>query len=258
MLHASSDHEIIGHVMLKDEPHALNVVAGITPVAKAGQIAEVKTLLLALCDTSSGKSNLAGHECLATTLRLMVEKDARAAEHIICLTVLLYNPIAIEFSHSVRGIGMERCILVLRHFFDLSIKLGSGSLVDATRILKMIGSHGLEDTKHTRSIDISRKLGGIETYLNMALCCKIVDFSRLHLVDNLHKAHRIAHISIMEVELGVALKVSNTLTIVNRTAADDAMHFITLADKELRQIRTVLASDARDKGDFSLCHNITY
>ena len=131
---------------------------------------------------------------------------------------------------------MERCILVLRHFLDLSIKFGGGSLIDATRILKMIGTHGLKDTKYTRGIDISRKLGGIETYLHMALCSEIVDFSRLHLVDNLHKAHRIAHISIMQVELGVALKVGNTLTIVNRTAANDAMHFITLTDKELRQI----------------------
>ena len=62
--------------MLEYEPHALDIVLGIAPVAEGVEVAQIEAVLLALCDACGSKSDLAGHEGLTSALRLVVEEDA--------------------------------------------------------------------------------------------------------------------------------------------------------------------------------------
>ena len=48
----------------------------------------------------------------------------------------------------------------------------------------------------------------------MALGCEVVNLCGLTLVHNLDDAHRVAEISIVEVEIGLAFQMSDTLTVV--------------------------------------------
>ena len=65
--------EVFGGVVLQDEPHALDVVFGISPVAPGIQIAQIQLVLLALCDSCRCKCDLSGNEGLSAALGLMVE-----------------------------------------------------------------------------------------------------------------------------------------------------------------------------------------
>ena len=102
MLHACGDDEVFRGVVLEDEPHAFYIILGIAPVAKRIEVAEIEAVLFALSDTGSSKGDLAGDEGLASAFGLMIEEDAGAAEHIICLTILLNYPISIELCHCIR------------------------------------------------------------------------------------------------------------------------------------------------------------
>ena len=145
----------------------------------------------------------------------MVEEDAGAAEHAIRLTVFLHNPKAVELGDGIGTVRMERCILVLRHFFHLAIKFRSRSLIDLTRLLQMVGSYGFEHSENAHSIDICRKLWGIEADLNVALSCQIVYLCRLHQADQLDEGHRVAHVGIVKMEMRLAFQMSDAFTEVN-------------------------------------------
>ena len=68
VLHACGDDEVLGLIVLQDEPHALNIVLSITPVAEGIEVAQVEAVLLALCDACGCESDLAGDESLASAL----------------------------------------------------------------------------------------------------------------------------------------------------------------------------------------------
>ena len=99
--------------MLQHEPHALDIVTGIAPVAQGTEIPEVELVLLASGDTSSGEGDLAGDEGLATALTLVVEEDAVDGKHTVALAVVLRDPEAVELSYPIGGARIERCRLTL-------------------------------------------------------------------------------------------------------------------------------------------------
>ena len=157
VLHTGGDDKVLGTVVLQYEPHALHIVLGIAPVAEGVKVAQVEALLQALADAGGGEGDLAGDEGLATTLALVVEEDAAAAEHIVSLTVLLDNPEAVELGHGIGTVGMEGGVLVLGDFFYLAIELGGRGLIDAAGLLQMAGAHGLEHAENTGGIHICGK-----------------------------------------------------------------------------------------------------
>ena len=67
VLHSGGNDEVLGTVVLQDEPHALYIVLGIAPVAEAVHIAQVEAVLQALADAGGSKGDLAGDEGLTTT-----------------------------------------------------------------------------------------------------------------------------------------------------------------------------------------------
>ena len=122
VLFAGGDDEVFGLVLLQDEPHAFNVVFGVAPVAQRAEVAEVELVLLALGDAGGGEGDLARHEGLAAAFALVVEEDAGAGVHAVCLAVFLDDPKAVEFGDGVGGVWVEGGVLVLGHFLDFAVK----------------------------------------------------------------------------------------------------------------------------------------
>ena len=62
---AGRQHVVVGLVLLQDPPHALDIVAGVAPVALGVEIAEIERLLVAELDRRHRARDLAGDEGLA-------------------------------------------------------------------------------------------------------------------------------------------------------------------------------------------------
>ena len=85
----------------------------------------------------------------------------------------------------------------------------------------------------------------------MALGREIVDFVRLHLLDDADEAARIRHVTVMQNEPAVFLvrvlvQMVDTVGIEQRGAPLDAVDFVTLVEQEFRQIGAILSGYARD------------
>ena len=258
MLHACGDDVVLGLAGLEDEPHALDVVLGVAPVAEGVEVAKVELVLQALGDAGGGEGDLAGDEGLATALALVVEEDAVAAEHAVGVAVLLDDPEAVLLGDGVGAEGVEGGVLVLRHFLDLAVELGGGGLVDLAAIGEAHLADGIDDAEHADGIDIGGELGGVETDLHVALGGEVVDLRGAHVGDDADDGHGVAEVGIVEVEVGAALEVGDALAVIDGGAADDAMDVIAFVEEEFGEVGAVLARDARDEGNVLFAHKIRF
>jgi hypothetical protein len=109
---------------------------------RRGETFVTRKITLAAARIAQGKQeklylgNFTCYESFSTTFRFMVEQDTRATIHIISLAVFLHNPETIQFGHCIRAVRMERCVFILRHFFHLSVKFRSRSLIDTASIFQ--------------------------------------------------------------------------------------------------------------------------
>ena len=258
VLHARGDDEVLGLAGLEDEPHTLDVVLGVAPVAEGVEVAKVKFVLQTLGDAGGGEGNLARDEGLATALALMVEEDAVAAEHAVGVAVLLDDPEAVLLGDGVRAEGVEGGVLVLRHFLDLAVELGGGGLVDLAAIGEAHLADGLDDAEHADGIDIGGELGGVEADLHVALGGEVVDLRGAHVGDDADNGHRVAEVGVVEVEVGAALEVGDALAVIDGGAADNAVDVIAFVEEEFGEVGAVLASHARDEGNVLFAHKIRF
>ena len=99
---------VIWGVLLQHEPHHLDIVAGVAPVALRVQVAQHNVLLQAQADLGHGARDLASDKRLTTARALVVEEDAVAAVHTVCLAVIDHNPVPVHLGdaigRAVRGV----------------------------------------------------------------------------------------------------------------------------------------------------------
>ena len=228
VLHAGRNHEVFGLVVLQNEPHAFNVVLSVAPVAKAVEVAEVQAILLALGNAGCGERDLAGHEGFATTFGFMVEEDAGAAEHVVSFAVFLDDPEAVKLGDCVRAVRVKRGVLVLRDFFDLTVEFACAGLINTAGLFEVVGAHGLKHAEDASSINVGGEFRGVKRNLHVALGREVIDFGRQDLAHDLHKAHGVAHVGVVQVEIRLAFKVCNAFAEVHRGAADDAVDLVSL------------------------------
>jgi len=108
VLLARGNYEVFGVLVLQNQPHALHIILGISPVAQRRKVPQVELVLLALGDTGGSEGDLARHEGFATALGFMIEKNTRAAEHVVGFAVLLDDPIEDETEIAVPdGVSIE-------------------------------------------------------------------------------------------------------------------------------------------------------
>ena len=71
---AGGDHEVLRLVLLEHEPHSLDGVLGVAPIALGVEVAEGELVLQAELDGGSAVGDLAGDEFQATAFRSVVKK----------------------------------------------------------------------------------------------------------------------------------------------------------------------------------------
>jgi len=254
VLDTGCNHKVFGLVVLQNKPHAFHVVLGVAPVAKAVEVAEVQAILLTLGNAGGGERDLAGHEGFATTFGFMVKENAGAAEHVVSFAVFLDDPETIELGHGVRAVRVKRSVLVLRNFFDLSVEFACAGLINTAGLFEVVGTHSFKHSENASSINVGGEFRGVKRNLHMALGREVIDFSRLDLAHDLHEAHGVAHVGVVQVEIRLAFKVCNAFAVVHRRAADDTVDFIALGEEEFRKIGAVLTGDACDECYVTLIH----
>ena len=80
----------------------------------------------------------------------------------------------------------------------------------------------------------------------MALSRQIINLIRTYFSNDLQNTHRVAKVSVMQVEMRLSLQMSNTLAVVGRRTADRAVNVITFVQQQFSQERAVLACNPSD------------
>ena len=136
---AGRQHVVVGLVLLQDQPHALDIVAGMAPVALGVEIAEIEHVLAAALDRGDRAGDLAGDEGLAADRPFVVEQDAVGGVHAVGLAVVHRDPVGIELGGGIGAARIERRRLALRRLLHLAVQLGGRGLVEAHVVLHAAG-----------------------------------------------------------------------------------------------------------------------
>src|SRR5207244_9515948 len=99
---AGGDDIVLRLVLLEHQPHRLNVIPRVTPVAPGLEVAQTQFLLHPKLDARDRIGNLARDELPAAAWAFMVEQDAATTKHSIAVTVIHRDPVAINLGHAVR------------------------------------------------------------------------------------------------------------------------------------------------------------
>ena len=244
MLYTGGNNEVLRLVMLQHQPHAFHIVLRIAPVSLGIQIAQIEFILDTAGDSAGCQCDLTGNESLSPALGFMVEQNAVDCEHIIRFSVFLHDPEAVLFCHRIGAVGMERGVLILRHFFHSAIEFGCGCLINTAGLGQSHHTHSLQNPQHAQCIYISGIFRCLKAYLYMALGAQIVDFIRSDFSDDAHQAGGIRHVSAMENDLVLPDQMVDTAGIADGRSADQSMHFISFFQQELCQIRAVLSGNS--------------
>jgi hypothetical protein len=122
----------------------------------------------------------------------------------------------------------------------------------------VIKSHGLglvarnfKQAKRRHARVLAGRLGNLETEPDMALAGEMIKLSRLHLVKNAPQGRPVGEIAVREeqffaVNFVVATKMFDTRAQQIARSPDNPVNDVAFCQKQLGQIRTVLASDAGD------------
>ena len=157
----------------------------------------------------------------------MIEKDSRAAKHIISLSVFLYNPISILLCNSIRTIRVERSGFFLWNLLYLAIKFRSRSLVNPACLFQSTNSNRFQNSENSGRNNIRSIFRYIKGYLHMTLSRKIIYFIGLYFSNQLNETNGITQISKFKIKVGLSLQVCNTLSIVHRRAPNHTIYLIT-------------------------------
>src|SRR5256712_7850945 len=113
-LDPGGDDVIIGPVLLQHHPHRFDVVFGVAPIALGIEISEPESCGALGEDGGDTTGDLARHEVLAATPRLVIEEDAAAGGHVVGLAVIDRRPVRLDRGHAITAARMKWWLLVLR------------------------------------------------------------------------------------------------------------------------------------------------
>ena len=110
----------------------------------------------------------------------MVEKYAVDGEHAIGLSIVFCNPETVLFGYAIRAARIKWGGLFLWYLLYFAEKFGSGGLIDTAFFFESQDADGFQQPQRPDSIRLSRVFRNIERYLDVRLCCQVVDFVRLY------------------------------------------------------------------------------
>ena len=120
-------------------------------------------------------------------------------------------------------------------------------------------AHCLQHAKGPHGIGLCRVFGHVERDFDVALSRQVVYLVGTHLLDDAYQRAGVCHVAVMEVNQTFLLHVSYPLVkiqvlysarIEGRRAAQDAVHLVSLLQKELGKERSVLSRYSRYQSYF--------
>ena len=176
----------------------------------------------------------------------MVEENAGTGEHAVAFAVVLDNPVSVQLGNSVGAARVERRCLVLRNGLYLAEHLAGRSLVYAR--VGLAKADGFQELGNADGVDVGGGERGFPGGSHEGLCGEVVDFVGFGDFHGTQKRCGIGHVAKDEGDL--ALEVLGVVKIELALAADEAVNFVTLLEKELCQVRSVLTGNACNKCAF--------
>src|SRR5882724_6737772 len=128
---AGRDYKVVRLDSLQHEPHRLDVITGVSPVALRVEVSKEQLLLQTFLDARRGPGDLAGDKCLAAAWALVVKQDAVHGEHVIRFAIVDRLPETEHLRACIRAARMEGRLLGLRRLNHLAIHLAARCLIDA-------------------------------------------------------------------------------------------------------------------------------
>ena len=255
-LHAGSDNEIFGLFLLQHQPLHPHIIFGVPPVAQCIHIAQIQAVFQALRDIGQAACNLAGHERFAAARAFVVEQNAVAGVNAVGFAVIDGNPVGIEFGHGIGRTRIKRRGFFLRDFLHQTIQFGRGGLVKTGFVFQAQKADGFQQAQCTDGIDICGVFGGFEAHGNVGLCAQVIYFVGADFRQQAREVGGVGQIAVMQFEahivnVRVLIDMVDALGVELRRTALDAVDFIAFFQQKFCQIRTVLACNAGDKGDFA-------
>ena len=255
---ARRDDEVVGLMVLQDQPHALDEVGRVAPVALGGKVAEEEAILAAMHDVGDGQADLAGDERLPAALGLVVEEDAVAGEDPVGFAVIARDPIGVDLGDAIGAARVERGSLGLRDFDDLTVEFGRRRLVDANLLLHLQDADGLKQAERADAVRIGGVFRDVEGHLDVRHRTEVVDLVRLHVADDADEVGAVAEVAVVQLDLldvdvtdeVIHVEVLNALGVEAGRAADEAMDLVALVEQELSEVGAVLAGDAGNQCAF--------
>src|SRR6185312_11687156 len=249
---AGGEHEIVRLIRLQDRIHALDVVAGVAPVALGLEIAEIDGVFQADLDPGDAAGDLARDEGFAADRAFMVEQDAVGGEHAVGLAVVHRDPVAIELGHAVGRARIERSGFLLRRLLHQPVEFGRRGLIEPRLLFHAEDADRLKQPQYTDRVGIRRIFRALEADRDVALGREIVDLGRPDLLHQPDQVGRIRHVAVMHQERHVAvmripIEMVDARSVEGGRAPLDAVHGIAETQQILGEIGAVLAGHARDQ-----------
>ena len=176
----------------------------------------------------------------------MIEKDSVAGEQTVSFTIIYRHPVRVDLGRRIGAAWLERRMLALRTW-RVAVHFAARRLVEPR--LNSGFANGFEQPYCSQPGDFGRILRHVETDANVALSAKVVDFVRFHGPDDLVQRACIVQVAIDQPHPGarimrVLINVVDPSRIEGARTAYDSVHDVALREQKLRQIRTILSSDA--------------
>ena len=185
-------------LVLQDPPHALDIVAGMAPVAPGVEVAEPQPVLQAELDRRHRAGDLAGDEGLAAARALVVEQDAVGGEQAVALAVVARDPVGVELGRGVGALRQERRRLALRRRGRCRRARTcwpgrSGSVPPSLRMRIASSSRSVPE-----AVGVGGVFGRVEADLDVALGGQVVDLVGLHLLDDADQVGGVGQVAIVQ------------------------------------------------------------
>jgi hypothetical protein len=135
-----------------------------------------------------------------------------------------------------------------------TVQLRGRRLVKSNLVFEAKDPDRFKQTQRAKRIGICRIFRRFERDTHMALRGQIVDFGRLHFLNDANEVRGIGHVAVVQKELyaravRILIKMINACAVERRRSPFDAVHDIAFAQQQLGEVSAVLAGRAGDQCD---------
>ena len=229
--------------LLEHEPHRLDVIGGVTPVAAGLEVAQRHLALEAEADRSRSVGHLPRHEVEWTPRGLVVVEDPGGRVQPVLPAIAPGDEVRIRLRDAVRRDGREWRVLVLRHLSWLAEDLARGRLVEAN--LGVDTPDRLEERRTAHRGELRGQHRLTPRHGHERRGCEVVDLVRTTRRQDIDERQLVEHIGLRELELVADRR--EVLEPRRHRLADDAEDAVALREEMLGEQRAVLTRDADDE-----------